>query len=495
MRHHEVVIVGAGISGIGAAVELRKHGIDDFVLLEKGDAVAGTWRDNTYPGCACDVPSALYSYSFAPNREWTRLFAGQEEIRRYIERVAGEHRIFRRIRFGTEMRRAQWDEGSQRWIVDTSSGVITAGALIAAAGPWHEPLVPEIAGLDTFPGEVFHSSRWNHRYDLTGKRVAVVGTGASAVQFVPEVERKAAALHVYQRTAQWVLPKPDYALHRAERALLRSVPGAHSVLRRVEYSIMETLGLGFRNPWIMRVIQQLGRAWLRLQVRDPKLRRTLTPEHTLGCKRLLFSNKYYRALTQPSVEVHPTAVASVRGNVVVGADGSETAVDAIIFGTGFHILDMPVASRIFDAQGRSLDEHWKGSPQAYLGTTIAGFPNAFVLLGPSLGTGHTSAFTILEAQLGYVAQVLTRARQEGWTRVEPRRVAQESFNDRVQTGLAGTVYNSGGCQSYFFDVNGRNSFNWPWSTRRMLKELATFDETAFDVRSSSRSDVTTAPLS
>lgn len=495
MRYHEVVIVGAGISGIGAAVALRQHGIDDFVLLEKRDSVAGTWRDNTYPGCACDVPSALYSYSFAPNREWTRLFAGQEEIRRYVERVAGEHRIFPRVRFGTEMLRARWDEPTHRWIIDTSAGVITAGALIAAAGPWNEPLVPDIPGLDTFPGEVFHSSRWNHRYDLTGKRVAVVGTGASAVQFVPEIQPKTAALHVYQRTAQWVLPKPDYALRAVERTVLRRVPGAHGALRRVEYAIMESLGLGFRNPWIMKVIQQLGKAWLRLQVRDSRLREALTPRYTLGCKRLLFSNEYYRALTQPGVEVHPTAVESVRDNVVVGADGTETAVDAIIFGTGFHILDMPVATRIFDAQGRSLDDHWKGSPQAYLGTTVAGFPNAFVLLGPSLGTGHTSAFAILEAQLGHVVQVLTRARREGWTRVEPRRSAQDSFNARVQEGLAGTVYNSGGCQSYFFDVNGRNSFNWPWSTNRMLKELATFDETAFDVTAAARADVISTPPS
>ncbi|MFZ3395097.1 MULTISPECIES: flavin-containing monooxygenase [unclassified Rhodococcus (in: high G+C Gram-positive bacteria)] len=495
MKHYEVVIVGAGISGIGAAVRLSQQGIDDFVLLEKGDAVAGTWRDNTYPGCACDVPSALYSYSFAPNRDWSRLFAGQAEIRHYIERVAGEHRIFPRVRFGTEMRRAQWDEQTHRWIIETSAGVITAGALIAAAGPWNEPLVPDVPGLDTFPGEVFHSSRWNHRYDMTGKRVAVVGTGASAVQFIPEIQPKVEALHVYQRTAQWVLPKPDYALRAFERTVLRRVPGAHDALRRVEYGIMEALGLGFRNPWIMKVIQQLGKIWLRLQVSEPRLRETLTPRYTLGCKRLLFSNKYYRSLARPGVEVHPTAVASVRGNVVVAADGSETAVDAIIFGTGFHILDMPVASRIFDAQGRSLDDHWKGSPQAYLGTTVAGFPNAFVLLGPSLGTGHTSAFTILEAQLGYVLQVLTRARQEGWTRVEPRRAAQDSFNTRVQKALAGTVYNAGGCQSYFFDANGRNSFNWPWSTRRMLKELAAFDDTAFDVASASRADVVTAPPS
>lgn len=481
--HYDVVIVGAGISGLGAAVQLRRHGIDNFVVLEKADAIAGTWRDNTYPGCACDVPSALYSYSFAPNREWSRLFAGQAEIRRYIEEVAETNKVLSHIRFGTEMQRADWDDRAHRWTVNTSAGVITADTLVAAAGPWNEPLVPDIPGLDSFPGEVFHSSRWNHRYDLTGKRVAVVGTGASAVQFVPEIQPKVAALHLYQRTAQWVLPKPDYPLRRFERSVLRRVPGAHAMLRRCEYAIMETLGLGFRNPAFMKVLQQVGRVGLRLQVPDRRLRDILTPKYTLGCKRLLFSNTYYRSLTRPNVEVHPTAVASVRGNVVIGSDGVEREVDAVIFGTGFHILDMPIAGRIFDGQGRSLDDHWNGSPQAYLGTTVAGFPNAFVLLGPSLGTGHTSAFTILEAQLGYVMQALTRARQQGWTRMEPRRSVQNSFNERVQEALGGTVYNSGGCRSYFFDVNGRNSFNWPWSTDRMLRELSAFDETAFDVSS------------
>lgn len=242
---------------------------------------------------------------------------------------------------------------------------------------------------------------------------------------------------------------------------------------------MEALGVGFRNPWILRVIQQIGRMQLRAQIRDPELRRSLTPDYTLGCKRLLMSNSYYPALNRPNVEVHANAVQQVRGNVVIGADGQEREIDAIIFGTGFHILDMPIAGRVFDGQGRSLGDHWKGSPQAYLGTTVAGFPNAYVLLGPALGTGHTSAFMILEAQLDYLTAAIGAARAAGWTRMETRPEVQAAFNAEVQQALTTTVYNAGGCQSYFLDANGRNSFNWPWSTGRMRERLRDFDASAY----------------
>lgn len=478
-RHHEVIVVGAGISGIGAVIRLQRMGIDDVVILEKSDALGGTWRDNTYPGCACDVPSALYSYSFAPNPGWSRLFAGQNEIREYIEQTAAEYRVYERVEFGTEMLRAQWDEPARRWTVETSNGTFTADCVIAASGPWNQPLVPDIPGLDGFTGEVFHSSRWNHDYDLSGKRVAVVGTGASAVQFVPEIAPTVGELHLYQRTAQWVLPKPDTALPGPVRTAIGAIPGSLNVLRRIQYGIMEALGVGFRNPWILRVIQQIGRVQLRAQIRDPRLRRALTPDYTLGCKRLLMSNTYYPALNRPNVEVHANAVQQVRGNVVIGTDGVEREVDAIIFGTGFHILDMPIGGRVFDGRGRSLDDHWKGSPQAYLGTTVAGFPNAFVLLGPALGTGHTSAFMILEAQLDYLTAALGAARAAEWTRMETRPEVQAAFNAEVQQALAATVYNAGGCQSYFLDVNGRNSFNWPWSTGRMRERLRRFDASAY----------------
>jgi cation diffusion facilitator CzcD-associated flavoprotein CzcO len=477
--HYDVVVIGAGISGIGAAIKLNQMGVTNIAILEKSDALGGTWRDNTYPGCACDVPSALYSFSFAPNPAWSRLFAGQPEIRAYIDETAAAYRVGDRVSFGTEMLRSQWNDATRRWQVETTKGIFTAKAIVAAAGPWNEPLTPNIPGLNGFRGEVFHSSRWNHDYDLTGKRVAVVGTGASAVQFVPAIQPIVDELHLYQRTAQWVLPKPDHPVSAAEKWLMRSVPGAHRALRRIEYAIMEGLGYGFRHPWMLRIVQQIGRAQLVAQVGDRNLRKALTPDYTLGCKRLLMSNTYYPALCQWNVEVHPNAVAAIEGNVVVGADGARRKVDAIIFGTGFHILDMPIGSKVFDGQGRSLDDHWKGSPTAYLGTAIAGFPNAFVLLGPALGTGHTSAFMILEAQLEYLAQAIDHARKQDWAPMAPRPEVQAAFNADVQAALQTTVYNAGGCQSYFLDVNGRNSFNWPWSTARMRDRLSEFDPAAY----------------
>lgn len=476
MNSFDVVIVGAGASGIGAAVKL---GHTDFVVLEKAGEVGGTWRDNTYPGCACDVPSALYSYSFAPNPDWSRAFAGQAEILEYLRRIAAEYGVTERTRFGVEVRRAQWDDTTQRWRIETSDGEYQAKVLVGGTGPWHEPLVPD---LGTFDGPSFHSSRWDHDVDLDGKRVAVIGTGASAVQFVPQIAPKVAQLHLFQRTAQWVLPKPDHFVPPAERWVFRNLPAVRRAVRRVEYAGMEALGIGFRHPRLMKTLQRIGSAHLRIAVRDPELRCTLTPDYTLGCKRLLMSNDYYPALTRPNVKVHGTAVREIRGNTVIGADGNESEVDVLIFGTGFRILDMPVAERVYDAAGRSLADHWQGSPRAYLGTAVSGFPNLFLLLGPNLGTGHTSAFMILEAQLSYAAEAIARLLRNNWSSIEVRPAAQAAYNAELQAALPTTVYNSGGCSSYYLDANGENSFSWPWSTSRLRRRVGSFEVSAYDVR-------------
>lgn len=478
----EVLVVGAGASGIGAAVMLKQLGVSDFVVVEKADSIGGTWRDNTYPGCACDVPSTLYSFSFAPNPNWTRAFAGQREIRSYLESVASRYGVLDHVHCGAEVTRAQWNAEVERWEVETTAGRWSPRVLIAGAGPWSEPLIPDIPGPGSFPGRVFHSSRWDHDHDLTGQRVAVVGTGASAVQFVPAIQPLVGSMHLYQRTAQWVLPKPDHLVPHLERWVLRHVPGAQRALRALEYAAMEALGVGFRRPWILKLVQRLGLAHLRRAVKDPALREALTPDYTLGCKRLLMSNSYYPALTQPNVDVHAAAVREIRGSTVIGTDGDTCEVDAIIFGTGFHILDMPLSSLVRDHRGRSLADHWQGSPQAYLGTTVSGFPNLFLLLGPNLGTGHSSAFMILESQLAYVADALQHMRDQNWTSIDVRSEAQDAYNNEVQQSLTGTVYNSGGCSSYYLDANGRNSFIWPWSTGRMRKRIRRFDPADYVVR-------------
>lgn len=475
IEEFEVAIVGAGASGIGAAIKLRQSGMDDFIVLDKGDGLGGTWRDNTYPGCACDVPSALYSFSFAPNPEWTRAFAKQPEIRAYLRATAERFGVLPQVRTRTEVLESRWDRASRRWLLQTTGGLISARFLVAGAGPWNEPLIPEIPGLIDFPGEVFHSARWDHSADLAGRRVAVVGTGASAVQFVPEIAPKVEQLHVFQRTAQWVLPKPDHYVPRAERWVMRTVPGAQRALRAAEYAALEAFGLGFRHPWILRLIQQIGSAHLRATIRDRALREKLTPDYTLGCKRLLLSNSYYPALARDNVEVHATAVSAVDGSTVIGADGARAEVDVIVFGTGFHILDMPVAEQVFDAAGQSLAQRWQGSPQAYLGTTVAGFPNLFLLLGPGLGTGHTSAFSILEAQLEHVVAAIAHTRTDAAAVLTVRPEVQAEFNAELQAALPSTVYNAGGCQSYYLDENGQNSFSWPFSTGRLRRQVANFD--------------------
>lgn len=478
--HHEVVVIGAGISGMASAIKLRESGVDDVVILEKADTYGGTWRANTYPGCACDVPSNLYSFSFAPNSDWSRVYGTQPEILAYVDRVARDHGLEEITRFGVEMLGARWDR--DLWRIDTTEGELTARFLVAAAGPWNEPKIPDLPGLADFPGEVWHSARWNHDYDLDGKRVAVIGTGASAVQFVPEIAKQVAALHLFQRTAHWVLPKVDHPVPDVEKWVKRHVPLFERALGAVEYRAMETVGAAFHHPRpLMHALQKIGQAYLRTAVRDKELRAKLTPAYLLGCKRILFSNNYLQSLTRPNVAVHATGVDRVDGSTVVGADGSRAEVDAIILGTGFRILDMPVADLVRGVDGRTLAEHWQGSPEAYLGTVVAGFPNAFVVLGPSLGTGHSSAFTIAESQVSFIVDAVAAVRNERWAALAVRPEAQAAYVDGVQAALAGTAYNAASCHSYYVDANGRNSFSWPWSTGELVRRVSHFDPSHFEI--------------
>jgi cation diffusion facilitator CzcD-associated flavoprotein CzcO len=482
LRHFDVLVIGAGFAGVGAAIRLTEAGFDDYAVLEKADRLGGTWRDNTYPGCGCDVPSLVYSFSFAQSPDWSRSFAGQPEIQAYLERTAEDYKVTDRIHFGTEVKNARWNDDTQRWHLDTSGGEYTARVLVAGAGPLHEPNLPDVPGLDSFEGNVFHSARWDHDYDLTGKKVAVVGTGSSAIQFVPEIQPKTERLYLFQRTAPWVLPKLDRPTSETQKKLFRRVPALQRAARNALYTTLEFVQLAQRRPRVMQRVQKVGLRYLASEVKDPELRRTLTPRFTLGCKRILLSNTYYRALQQPNAEVVPHALREVRANSVIGADGIEREVDAIIFGTGFHVTDMPIGERVHGPDGRSLADVWQGSPRAYLGTSVAGFPNLFMLIGPNTGNGHTSAIVLIEAQLDYLLGALRQMRERGLASVDLKPDVQAAYNERVQAALAGTVWNAGGCKSYYLDRNGTNSTIYPWTTIDLRRRTSQFRLDEYRVR-------------
>ncbi len=472
--HLRVAIVGSGFGGLGAAIRLSQQGIDDFLVFERADDLGGTWRDNSYPGCTCDVPSHLYSFSFAPNPGWSRSFSGQPEIWEYLRECAHRFGIVPRIRFGHEVRGASWDERRRHWRVETSHGTWTADVLVAAAGPLSEPAIPALPGLDRFAGKVFHSARWDHDHDLHGRQVAVVGTGASAIQFVPEIQPEVGRLSVFQRTAPWVLPRRDRALTEAERRLYRALPAAQRLARWSIYWAREGFTVGFLRPRVMRLPQRLALRHLREAVGDPELRARLTPDYTLGCKRVLLSNDYLPALTRPNVAVVTAGIREVRPDGLVTDDGAVHPADTIIFGTGFRATDMPVASRITGRDGHTLSEVWAGSPKAYLGVTVAGFPNLFLLLGPNTGLGSTSVVLMIEAQVEYLLRALGHLRRAGAATVEPRPEAQEAFLAEVDARMRPTVWSSG-CASWYMDRTGRVSAIWPGFSSAYRRRLRRFD--------------------
>ena len=478
LTHVHVAIIGSGFSGLGAAIRLKQEGIDDFVVLERSDEVGGTWRDNTYPGCACDVPSHLYSFSFAPNPDWTRDFSPQPEIFSYLRSCASRYGVIPHIRFGHAVTNAAWDEDAQKWRIEAKHGTttvtITADVMVGAAGALSEPAVPKLPGLEKFEGQAFHSARWDHDADLAGRKVAVVGTGASAIQFVPEIQPKVGKLSVFQRTPPWIMPRRNRELTDREHAVFKAVPTLQKLARGQIYAVTELFGLGFRHPKLLAPIQRAAEAYLAKCIPDPVLRAKLTPSYKLGCKRILFSNKYLRALVSENVEVVTESIREVRAHSIVTKDGREHPVDTIIFGTGFHVTDLPFGKFVTGRGGRSLDDTWKGSPQAHLGTTVSGFPNFFLLLGPNTGLGHTSVVYMIESQIAYLLSALRYMRDKRVATLEPRAEAQAAFIADVDRRLSHTVWNTGGCASWYFDKTGRNSTLWPDATWRFRRRLATF---------------------
>lgn len=470
----QVVIIGSGFGGLGTAIRLKQRGIEDFVVLERAGEVGGVWRDNSYPGCACDVESHLYSFSFAPNPEWSHSFSRQPEIWDYLRRCARDYGVLPHLRFRHEVREAVWEQDEQRWRIETSQGTYMASVLVAAAGSLSDPAIPKLHGLEIFKGKVFHSARWDHSFDLANARVAVVGTGASAIQFVPAIQPRVGKLFVFQRTAPWIVPRRDRPLAERERRLFRRFPLAQRARRAGVYWLREFFGYAFRHPWAMRYFERIALRHLERSVADPALRAKLTPGYTIGCKRILISNDYLPALTQPNVELLTERIAEVREHSILSSDGAERAVDAIIFGTGFHVTDLPFAKHIRGRDGLTLAEAWAGSPVAHVGTTVSGFPNLFLLQGPNTGLGHTSVIYMLEAQIEHVLSAVSYMQHHSLAAMEPRPEVQAAYVADVDMRMRGTVWTSGGCLSWYLDATGRNSTLWPRPTylfRRRVSRL------------------------
>jgi cation diffusion facilitator CzcD-associated flavoprotein CzcO len=479
--HVRVAVVGAGFAGIGMAAALLRQGMTDLVVLERAGSVGGTWRDNTYPGCACDVPSHLYSYSFAPNPEWSHSFSRQPEIRSYLERTAAEQGVLPYVHLRTELEAAHWDDAAQLWRLRTSRGALTTRILVSGCGALAEPALPDVPGLASFEGTAFHSSRWDHDADLDGKRVAVIGTGASAIQFVPHLQRQVSHLTLFQRTPPWIVPRADRPITAPERALFRRLPAVQKLFRGGVYGVREVQLLAFTGRGRLRSLGEKGaRRHLERSVADPQLRELLTPTYRMGCKRILISNDYYPAVAQPNVTVVPQGVREVRPRSVVAADGGEHEVDAIVFGTGFHVLDIPVARRITGRSGESLVDHWAGKVSAHRGTTVAGFPNLFLLLGPNTTLGHTSVVLMIEAQIAYVLRALAAMDAAGATSIDVRPAAQAVYNAGLQARLASTVWTRGGCKAWYTDESGHNFTLWPGHTYTFRRQLSRFDAEAYE---------------
>jgi cation diffusion facilitator CzcD-associated flavoprotein CzcO len=460
----DTLIVGSGFAGLGAAIRLDGAGRRDWLMLEKAETLGGTWRDNVYPGCACDVESHLYSFSFFPNDDWSRTFARQAEIRAYLEDVADHYRLRDRIRFGAHVTGAEWDGAA--WDVTLADGtVLRARYVVFGTGALHEPSVPEIEGLEEFAGTAFHSAQWDHGTDLRGKRVAVIGTGASAIQFVPAIAPETEHLTLFQRTAPWVLPKPDKPIRERTRRAFRRVPGLRRAYRTALYWRHEAMVVGFMHPRIMKLAERAARLYLRRTFAgDPALRRKVTPDFTMGCKRVLMSNDYYPALRRDDVSVETTGIARITARGVVTTDGVEHPCDVIVFGTGFRVGDGMSRMAITGRDGVKLADAWRDGPQALHGTTVSGFPNLFAVVGPNTGLGHSSMVLMIESQLNYVLDAMELVDRNRAVAIDTRAEVQDAHNADLQDRLGAAVWGSGGCASWYLDEHGRNRTLWPGYT-------------------------------
>jgi cation diffusion facilitator CzcD-associated flavoprotein CzcO len=473
-RRRSVAVVGGGFGGVGAATMLKRAGYEDVTVFEKGERIGGVWQANTYPGAACDIPSHLYEFSFAPN-SWSRRYSPGAEIRAYIEGVARRFGVLDRVRTGTEVTSAGWQEERRRWLLETSAGPHEADVLLTACGQLSVPKVPPVAGLESFDGPAFHTAEWDHDVDLAGKRVAVVGSGCSAIQVVPAIQPEVARLDVYQRSPGWTLPKGDREYSPLERAVYRRLPALRRLDRASIYAFQELAALAFtRHRWLLPIFRAIGRRRIDAAISDPELRRKVTPTCEFGCKRVMLTDEWYQTLTQPNVELIDEGIESVTPSGIRDATGVERLVDAIVLATGFASHDFVAPLEIAGSGGRTLSDEWAEVPRAYLGLTVPSFPNMFLLYGPNTNGGSGSVVNTLECGIGHVIAALREMDGAGAARIEVRPKAAEDFDRELREALAKTVWQSG-CSNWYVDENGNDPSNWPWTWsayRRRTRELA-----------------------
>lgn len=471
---YQVAIIGAGFGGLGMAIALKERGQHSLVILEKAAELGGCWRDNTYPGAACDVPSHLYSFSFEKKLDWSRRFAPQGEILDYLRHCAERYALHPHLRFNTGVHEARFDEEHGLWRLETEGGTVTARVLITATGQLNRPAYPQVPGRDTFAGPAFHSARWDHDVDLAGKTVAIVGTGASAIQFVPEVAKRARRTLLFQRSAAYVLPKPDRAYRPLEKKLSQALPLIQQLDRGKIYLQNESRVLGFTAlQGAMRHYRRGFMRYLEHCIDDPQLRAALTPDYPMGCKRILLSNDYFQAIQRHRVAVFTGGVQEISASGLKDAQGQHHDADVLIYGTGFQATDFLAPMTIRGRANRDLNQAWRDGAEAYLGITVHGFPNLFMLYGPNTNLGHSSIIYMLESQIAYVLSALDALERDGHRSLEVREQVQSDFNQRLQTRIRATVWDQG-CQSWYKTDSGKNTNNWPGFTftyRRLTRRL------------------------
>lgn len=462
---YDVVIVGSGFSGIGMGIKLLEAGIDSFVILERADDIGGTWRDNDYPGCACDIPSHLYSFSFETSAAWSRMFPEQAEILRYLKDCVAKYALTRHIRFGQNVVDATFDDKELQWLVHTATGDEYLGrTLVSGMGGLSRPAIPALEGHEKFRGRSFHSANWDHDYDLQDRAVAVIGTGASAVQFVPQIIDRVKSMALFQRTPPWIVPKLDRPIGERERWLYRNVPLTRRLFRHFIYWRQEVRGIGFTiDSRLMVRARKIALEHLHEQVASETLRKQLTPDYTIGCKRILISNDYYPALQKSNLSLVTNGIDHINANGIVDGDGRQHDVDAIIYGTGFHATDPLTPTRIFGLGGRDLAAAWADGPEAFLGINVSGFPNLFLLMGPNTGLGHNSMIFMIESQIRYTVKMLGDLLACRTSALDVRPDEQRKYNDVLQRRLARTVWSSG-CRSWYQTAAGRHPVLWPGFT-------------------------------